>query len=167
MILNDCLNNIQNVDQIIKFIQMGCSPEISIHENEANYDGILIAHLDNAKSVLNNISKLLSKILNNNVDIQIKPLDILNPCIYLFGEHCESTFPWSDVESHSIMNGCIEKLCNLMHYINIEELFARVDVSKIFIGLQYKLENDNWKKYPAAVQCFMWILKYLKVKYES
>lgn len=167
MILSVCLNNIQNVNEIIKFIQMGCAPEVSIHENEVNCDGILLAHLDIAKSVLNDISNFLSKILNNDIDLQIKPLDILNSCIYLFGEHCQSTFPWSDVESHLIMNGCLEKLCNLMHYINVDELFTQVDVTKMFIGLQYKLENDNWKKNPAAVQCFIWILKYLKVKYKN
>lgn len=164
MTFNLCLNNIQNVDQIVKFIQTGCTPEIPTHKNDDERDEILLAHLNISKSVLNDISNLLSKIVNSDIDLQIRPLDILNWCLYLFGEHCQSTFPWSDDESHLMTNICLEKLCNLMQYINIEELFTHVDVSKMLIGLQYKLENDNWKKYPAAVESFMWMLKYLRVR---
>jgi len=156
--------NIQNVDQIIKYIQIGCVPEVSNNENDlTNRDTALLAHLENAKSIFNELIILLSKLINNEVDLQIKLQDIINSCLYLCGEHCKSNFPWSDEESHALMKLCIEKLCCLMHYVNIEELITHQDVSKIFVGLQCKLEHDNWKKYPAAVECFIWILKYLKV----
>jgi len=164
MTLNFDLNNTQNLDHIIKCIQSGCAPEVTINENHlADRNESLLAHLEIAKSVLNKLDNLLSKLLNNDVDLQIKSQDILNSCLYLYGEHCRPNLPWSVVESHSITNLSIEKLCNLMHCSNIEELFTRVDVSKIIIGLHYKLENDSWKKYPAAVECFMWILKRLKM----
>jgi len=164
MTLNVDLSNTQNLDQIIKFIQSGCVPEVPINEDHlANRDEALLAHLEVSKPILNKLSMLLSKLLKNDVDLQIKLLDIMNPCLYLCGEHCKSNLPWSDEESHTLMKLCIEKLCSLMHCVNIEELISHLDVSKIFFGLQCKLENDNWKKYPAAVECFMWILKYLKV----
>lgn len=164
MALNINLKNIQNVDQIIKYIQIGCVPEVSNNENDLNNREIaLLAHLENAKSIFNELKIVLSKLINNEVDLQIKLQDIINPCLYLCGEHCKSNFPWSDEESHTLMKLCTEKLCCLMHYVNIEELITHLDVSKIFVGLQCKLENDNWKKYPAAVECFIWILKCLKV----
>ncbi|VVC37069.1 Armadillo-type fold,Tti2 family,Armadillo-like helical [Cinara cedri] len=127
------LNNIQNLEQIVKFIEIGCIPEVSTNENQ------------------------LAK------QLKIKPLDILHSCIYLCGEHCQSDFQWSNTENHRLMNLCIVKLCSLLHYSNIDELFAHVNISKMFAGLLHKLENENWKKYPAAVECFMWILKYLKM----
>lgn len=165
MTLNFDLDNTQNLDHIIKCIQIGCVPEVPINEHHlADRDESLLAHLGIAKSALNKLDNLLSKLLNNDVDLQIKSQDILNSCLYLCGEHSQPNLPWSDIESHSMMKLSIEKLCNLMHCTNIEELFTRVDVSKIIIGLLYKLENDNWKKYPAAIECFMWILKNLKVK---
>jgi len=164
MASNIDLSNTQNIDQIIKCIQIGCVPEVSNNENDlTNRDKALLAHLDIAKPVLNKLSILLSKLLNNDVDFQIKLQDIIIPCLYLCGEHCKSNLAWSDEESHTLMKLCIEKLCSLMHYVNIEELITHLDVSKIFVGLQCKLENDNWKKYPAAVECFIWILKFLKV----
>jgi len=164
MTLNFDLSNAQNLDQIIKCIQIGCVPEVTTDENHlADRDKLLLAHLEIAKSVMNKLDNLLSKLLNNDVDLKIKSQDILNSCLYLYGEQCQPNFPWCDVESYSIMNVSIEKLCNLMCCSNIEELFTRVDVSKIIIGLHYKLENDSWKKYPAAVECFLWILKHLKV----
>lgn len=166
MTLNFDLSNTQNIDQIIKYIEIGCVPEVPTNENHlADRDEALLAHLEIAKTVLNKLNNLLSKLITNNVDFQVKPQDIMNVCLYLCGEHCQSNFLWSDIESHSLMNLCIEKLCSLMHYSDIEELFIHVNVSKIFHGLKYKLENDNWKKYPATVECFMWILKCLKVKY--
>lgn len=164
MASNIDLSNAQNIDQIIKCIQIGCVPEVSNNENDlTNRDKALLAHLDIAKPVLNKLSILLSKLLNNDVDFQIKLQDIIIPCLYLCGEHCKSNLAWSDEESHTLMKLCIEKLCSLMHYVNIEELITHLDVSKIFVGLQCKLENDNWKKYPAAVECFIWILKFLKM----
>jgi len=166
MTLNFDLSNAQNLDQIIKCIQIGCVPEVTTDENHlADRDKLLLAHLEIAKSVMNKLDNLLSKLLNNDVEFKIKPQDILNSCLYLYGEHCRPNLPWCDVESHSIMNVSIEKLCNFMQCSNIEELFTRVDVSKIIIGLHYKLENDSWKKYPAAVECFLWILKHLKVRF--
>lgn len=158
------LNNIQNPEQIIKFIEVGFLPEVSSDENQlADSNEVFLAQLDVAISVLHKLNDLLSKLLNNDLNLQIKPCDILHSCLYLCGEHCQSNFQWSNTESHSIMNECIDKLCCLMHYSNIDELFAHTDVSKLFAGMLYKLKNDNWKKYPAAVECFMWILKYLKV----
>jgi len=164
MTLNIDLSNTQNLDQIIKCIQIGCVPEVSSNENDlAKRDKALLAHLEIAKPILNELSIFLSKLLNKDVDLQIKLQEIIHPCLYLCGEHCKSNLPWSDEESHTLMILCIEKLCCLMHYVNIEELITHLDVSKIFIGLQCKLENDNWKKYPAAIECFIWILKYLEV----
>lgn len=166
MALNFDLSTTQSIDQIVKYIEIGCVPEVPANENlmycRANK---LLGHLETAKAVLNELNNLLSKLLANNVDIQVNLRDIMNSCLYLCGEHCQSNFQWSDNQCHSIMNSCIEKLCSLMHYTNIEELFTNVNISKIFLGLKYKLEHNNWKKYPAAVECFMWILKHLKVKY--
>lgn len=168
MTLNFDLSNLQNLDQIVKCIQIGCVPEVTINENHlVDRDESLVAHLKIAKSILNKLDNLLSKLLNNDIDLQIKPRDILSCCLYLCGEHCRPNLPWSDVECYTIMNSSIEKLCNLMHYSNIEELFDHVDVSKIIIGLRFKLENDSWKKFPAAVECFMWILKNLKVRFRK
>lgn len=166
MALNFDLSCTENPNQIIKCIQLGCLPEVPSNENDlADHDGIFLAHLETAKSVLKQLDALLSKLLKNEkcVGLQIKIQDILNPCLYICGEHNQSNFPWSDVESHSLMNKCSEKLCELMHYVNIEELFIHEDVSKVVVGLHCKLENEEWKKYPAAVECFMWILKSLKV----
>ncbi|XP_025198705.1 TELO2-interacting protein 2-like [Melanaphis sacchari] len=166
MALNTDINNELNLEQIIKCIQSGCAPEVSADENHlADRDEALLAHLNLAKSILNKLNILLSKFLNNDVDLQIKLQDIIYPCLYLCGEHCKSDLLWSDEESHTLMKLCIEKLCSLMHYINIDELITHLDVSKIFFGLQCKLENDKWKKYPAAVECFIWILKYLKMPF--
>lgn len=168
MVLNFDVNYTHNLEQIINFIQIGYVPEVSTHENNiANCDEVLLAHLNIAKCVLNKLNILLSKLLNNDKNVQtIKSQDILNPCLYLCGEHNRSDFPWSDTESHSLKNSCIEKLCNLMQFSNIEELLTQMDVSKIFIGLQYKLGKDNWKKYPGAIECFIWLLKCLKVRYK-
>lgn len=164
MTLNYDLNNTQNLDQIIKWIELGCLPEVSRNENDlSNHNEMFLAHLKNAKSVLKKLNNLLSRLLKNDVNLQIMIRDILNPCLYLCGEHNQSNFPWSDEESHSLMNLCIEKLCSLMNYVHIEEFFIHVDVSKLVVGLHYKLENQEWKKYPAAIECFMWILKSLKV----
>jgi len=163
MALNTDLNTL-DLEQIIKCIQNGCVPEVPTTENHlANREKALLAHLKIAKSILNELSILLTRLLNNDADLQIKLQDILNPCLYLCGEHCNSNFLWSDEESHKLMKLCIEKLCSLTHYVNVEELITHLDISKIFSGLQCKLENDNWKKYPAAVECYIWILKYLKV----
>lgn len=156
----------ENLNEIINYVQNGCVPEVTINENHlAERDEALLAHLETAKLVLNKLNHLLSKLLNNGADQQIKPEDILNSCLYLCGEHCKSNFPWSDIESHSLMNLCIKKICSLMNYHSINELFTKINVQSIFIGLGYKLKNDNWKKYPAAVECYMWMLKYLKVIY--
>lgn len=165
MTSNFVLNyNILNLEHIVQFIESGYIPEVSTNENRlAERERIFIAHLNITKSVLNKLNDLLNRLLNNDVNLQIVPYDILHPCLYLCGEHCQSNFLWSDIESYSIMNLCINKLCNLMHYSNIDELFNHIDISKVYAGLLYKLENNNWKKYPAAVECFMWILKYLKV----
>lgn len=164
MALHIDLSNAKNLDQIIKCIEAGCVPEITIDQDKlANQNKALLAHLEISKPILNKLSILLSKLLNNDIDVKIKLQDIMNSCLYLCGEHCQSNLPWSDAESHTLMKLCIEKLCSLTHYINIEELITHQDVSKIYFGLQFKLENDNWKKYPAAVKCSMWILKYLKV----
>jgi len=166
MSLNIDLNHTQNLEQVLQILEIGCVPKVPSDEDHvADRDKTLLAHLEIAKLVLNKLNNLLSKLINNDVVLQVKLRDIINPCLYLCGEHCRSNLPWSDNESHSIMNVCIEKLCKLMHYSNMEELFTYVDVSKVFIGLQYKLKNDNWKNYPAAVECFIWSLKYLKVRY--
>lgn len=157
----------ENLDGIINCLQFGCVPEVSINENHLDErDKALLAHLETAKPVLNKLNNLLSKLLNYDADLQIRLEDILNSCLYLCGEHCKSNLPWSDIESHSLMNLCIEKICSIMHYHSVEELFSHIDISSIFVGLQYKLKNDNWKKYPGAVECFMWMLKYLKVIYK-
>lgn len=164
MALQFDFNNAKNFEQIVKCIQVGCVPEVSTDENHLeNREKALLAHLEIAKPVLNKLNNLLIKLLDEDEDFQIKPRDILLPCLYLCGEHCQSNFPWSDIESHSVTILCMKQLCQLMHYSDIEELLTQVDISKVFIGLQCKLEKDNWKKYPAAVECFMWILKYLKV----
>jgi len=164
MELNTDLNSTLNLEEIIKCIQNGCVPEVPTDENHlADRDEALLAHLEIAKSILNKLSILLSRLLNNDVDLQVKLQDIMNPCLYLCGEHCKSNLPWSDEESHTLMKVCVEKLCSLVHYVNFEELITHLDISKIFFGLQCKLENANWKKYPAAVECFLWILKCLKV----
>jgi|UniRef100_A0A2S2R1W1 hypothetical protein len=156
----------ENLDEINNSILNGCVPEVSINENHlAERDEALLAHLETAKLVLNKLYNLLSKLLSHDADQQIRPEDILNSCLYLCGEHCKSNLPWSDIESYSLMNLCIEKICSLMNCHSINELFTKIDVSSIFVGLQYKLKNDNWKKYPAAVECYMWVLKYLKVIY--
>lgn len=166
MAFNFDINKTQSVDQIVSFIQLGCAPKVSIDNNQLDdRNEVLLAHLEVAKSVLNKLNNLLTKLISNDINLKIKPQDILHSSLYLCGEHCKSNLPWSDVESHSMMNSCIDKLCHLMHYSNTEELFTQVDISKIFVGMQYKLENNNWKKYPAAVECFMWMLKYLKVNY--
>lgn len=154
----------ENLDEIINYIQIGCVPEVSINENQLDErNEALLAHLETAKRVLNKLSNLLSKLINHDSGLKIRLEDILNTCLYLCGEHCKSNLPWSDIESHSLMNLCMEKICSLMHYHSIEELFAQIDVSSIFVGLQNKLKNDNWKRYPAAVECYMWILNNLKV----
>lgn len=164
MALNYDLDNAQNLEQIIKCIQIGCVLEVpTIEDNRDERDKALVAHLEIAISVLKKLDMLLSKLMQNEVDIQIKPKDLSNACLYLCGEHCKSNFLWSNDESHSIMNSCIDKLCKCMHYSSVEELLTHLEVSKIFSGLKYKLEKNNWKKYPAAVECFMWTLKYLKV----
>lgn len=164
MALNIDLSSTQSLDQIIKYIQIGCVPEVSNNENDlAKRDEALLAHLEIAKPILNELNTLLSTLLNKDENLQFKLQDIINPCLYLCGEHCKSNLPWSDEESHTLMKLCVKKLCCLMHYVNIEELITHLDVSKIFVGLQCKLENDNWKKYPAAIECFIWILKHLKV----
>ncbi|XP_026817580.1 TELO2-interacting protein 2-like [Rhopalosiphum maidis] len=164
MELNTDVNSTLNLEEIIKCIQNGCVLEVPTDENHlADRDEALLAHLEIAKSILNKLSVLLSRLLNNDVNLQIKLQDIINPCLYLCGEHCKSNLPWSDEESHTLMKVCVEKLCSFVHYVNIEELITHLDISKIFFGLQCKLENDNWKKYPAAVECFLWILKCLKM----
>lgn len=166
MTLNFDLSCTENLDQITKCIQLGCLPKVPSNENDsADHNGIFSAHLKTAKSILRQLDSLLSKFLENEkcLGSQIKIQDILNPCLYICGEHNQSNLPWSDVESHSLMNKCTDKLCNLMNYVNIEELFIHEDVSKVVVGLHCKLENEEWKKYPAAVECFMWILKSLKV----
>lgn len=166
MTLNFDLSSTQNLNQIIKCIQLGYLPEVSSNENNLDdHDGMFLAHLETAKSILKQLDSLLSRFLKNEkcVGLEIKIQDILNPCLYLCGEHNRSNLPWSDVESHSLMSNCTEKLCNIMHYVNIEELFINEDISKVIVGLHCKLENEEWKKYPAAVECFMWILKSLKV----
>lgn len=164
MALNNDLDNIQTHDQINKLILSGCVPEVATDENHlTDRDRALLAHLIISKSILNKLNALLNKRLNNNVSLQFESCDLLYSCLYLCGEHNQSNLLWSDDECYSLANLCIEKLCKLMHYSGIEELFTCVDVSKIFVGLQCKLKNDNWKKYPAAVECFMWLLKNLKV----
>lgn len=164
MTFNFDLSSATNIDHILKCIKHGCVPEVSTNENhiDVRYED-LQAHKFVAKSVLIKLNTLLSKLLINDGNLQIKPQDILNLCLYLCGEHSRSNLPWSDVDSHSMMNLCIEKICRLMHFPNIEELLMHMDISKFIVGLQHKLENGKWKKYPAAVECFMWILKYLKV----
>jgi len=165
MTLKYDLDNAQNLEQIIKCIQIGCVPEVPTNEdNGANRDKALVIHLEIAISVLKKLDILLSKLIKNEMNIEIKPQDISYACLYLCGEHCRSNFLWSNDESHSIMNLCVDKLCKFMHHNSIEELLTHLEVSKMLAGLQYKLEKDNWKKYPAAVECFMWTLKYLKVR---
>lgn len=164
MTLNFDLSSATNIDHINECIKNGCVPEVSTNENHIDIRyANLQAHKFVAKSVLTKLNVLLSKLLNNDGDLQIKPQDILNSCLYLCGEHRRSDSPWSDVDSHTMMNLCVKKLCRLMHFSNIEELLMHMDISKFIFGLQHKLEKDKWKEYPAAVECFMWILKYLKV----
>lgn len=165
MTLNFDLCNAQNLEQIIKCLQFGCMPEVPFDEDHvSDRNEVFLTHLKIAKSILKELAYLLTKFLNNDVSLQIKPRDLLQPCLYLCGEHCQPNFLWSDKESYLMMNLCIEKLYTLMHFSNIEELLTNIEIAKIFVGLQYKLEKNNWKKYPAAVECFMWILKNLKVR---
>ncbi|XP_050442982.1 uncharacterized protein LOC126847048 [Adelges cooleyi] len=163
---NDVNNCSSSMDQIIKDIHSGYVPEVPFDENKWDVrDKKLSDHTKIAQSILNGLNDQLTFLINNKSYLTVsKHEPLLSSCLYLCGEHWQSDLMWSNAECRLLANLCLKQLCGLIKVTNIEELFTSMDMSKVFIGLySSKLDKDDWKKYPAAVQCFMWMLKCLKM----
>ncbi|XP_043266374.1 TELO2-interacting protein 2-like [Venturia canescens] len=80
--------------------------------------------------------------------------------LVLIGEHSEKNV-WNNAESVSLAQDLTSELCKFCRSPNLSIVLTMSDDKFLatLMALRPKLLKDTWKKFPAAVACYKWLLQ--------
>uniref|UniRef100_A0A1B6LV72 TELO2-interacting protein 2 n=1 Tax=Graphocephala atropunctata TaxID=36148 RepID=A0A1B6LV72_9HEMI len=113
-------------------------------------------HHLNVEQNLTNATSLLSKISKN----EVIPNRILILIILVAGENSKIGV-WTNTKIMMYADSLLKDILNRCGYLDFSSLIGS-EIDEILSELRPKLMKNSWRNYPAAVNCFIWILFSLK-----
>lgn len=115
------------------------------------------------KIVQSNLSKSISLLSSLKVfQDEILRKDIVINTVLLCGEHSRSSI-WTSADSVHLSSLLLKELIHKCNCLNLPDLLVQFSCDSFLSKLRLKLDRNSWKKFPAAVYCFKWILTNIKV----
>lgn len=112
-----------------------------------------------------NISKAVSLFASTDASISV-PKDIVLYAILLSGENSENE-NWTSSQIQCLVKRFQETILESTSCKDFTDMLLLYKLNYFLTELKPKLLSSTWKKYPAAVVCFSWMLHHIKVGMSS